>query len=88
MFQVLLGYLQSGYVVVPESVNVDCWKLIYQMAEYMCLNGLMGQCEGEMLQLLRDENCEELLGYAVEKGLDTLAMSCAELVVYCKMEQK
>ena len=32
VFQVLLGYLQSGYVVVPESVNVDCWKLIYQMA--------------------------------------------------------
>ena len=54
----------------------------------MCLNGLMGQCEAEMFQLLRDENCEELLRYAVEKELDNLAVSCAELVVYCKMEQK
>ena len=32
IFQVLLGYLQSGYLVVPESVNIDCWILLYQVA--------------------------------------------------------
>ena len=54
VFQVLLGYLQSGYIVVPESVNVECWMLLYRIAEYMCLSSLMGYCEVEMMHLLRD----------------------------------
>ena len=54
VFQVLLGYLQSGYIVVPESVNFECWMLLYKIAEYMCLSSLMTYCEVEMMHLLRD----------------------------------
>lgn len=44
VFQVLFGYLQSGYLVVPEEVNADCWMLLYQIADYMCLSSLMSLC--------------------------------------------
>ena len=38
-------YLQSGYLVVPEEVNANCWMLLFQIAEYMCLSSLMALCE-------------------------------------------
>jgi hypothetical protein len=52
VFQVMLNYLQSGYLVVPEGLDEKCWILLYHLAEYLCLNALRMLCEGQLIALL------------------------------------
>jgi hypothetical protein len=82
VFQVMANYLQSGCLVVPEELDASCWMLLHQLAEYFCLSSLVAQCQQEMILLLSDGNCQQLLKYSSENdSLSSLALHSAEMFV-------
>jgi hypothetical protein len=56
VLQVLVNFLERGYLVVPEGLDEDCWKSLMQLGEYFCIP-IRQLCEGELIRRISHQNC-------------------------------
>lgn len=87
VLQVMVGYIQTDLVVVPEGLDEQCWAALYQLAHYFCLRRLMNICEQQLISSLAAHNCESLLEYSLEKDMAALSLHSGEALFRKKMEE-
>ena len=65
LFEVLTGYLTSGFVVSSKDYGHEFWVMLAEMAEYYSLNCLVAICEQQLMSKIDEYTCQELLVIAL-----------------------
>ena len=54
--------------MVPEGLDVDCWKSLMRLAEYFSIP-IRHYCEGELIKRITHQNCDGLFEFGLKESL-------------------
>jgi len=76
---ILLNYLEFGFVVVPEDYSYKNWIALFKLADYFCIQDLKGIAEFQIHTQITDSSLSTIMMFAEEHNLDELALACARI---------
>jgi hypothetical protein len=76
LFETLLNFLATGFVVVHKDVDYKFWVKLTELAEYFSLEQLLFICEWQLIGKIDEGCCQELLVIGLDLNLNQLAMAC------------
>ena len=76
LFETLLNFLTTGFVVVHKDVDYKFWVKLAELAEYFSLEQLLSICELQLISKIDEGCCQELLVIGLELNLKQLGMAC------------
>ena len=70
-----------GFVVVYHDVDHIFWLKIAELAEYYALSHLAEVSEQELIGLVAEDNCQDILIRSIDLGMKELSVACAEKII-------
>jgi hypothetical protein len=58
LFEVMLTYLTSGFVVTSKEYGHEFWVMLGEMAEYYSLETLLAICEQQLIGSITEYSCQ------------------------------
>lgn len=76
-FQIVLAYLHTFILVVPEHASYGLYKEIAKLAEYFSLPQLLAICEEQLCLSITVSNYSNLLAFSHQLDLKNLEEKCS-----------
>jgi hypothetical protein len=77
----MVNFLLIGKIVIPYNMGLYNWMEFYELADYFCIDRLKLICEQQLRYLVTEYNCDEIMNFSMEMGIDSLSLFCSDFII-------